>query len=158
MMATDHDPQIVQKAFAFCALLVAACLGAHVGRIAWFHAFINERMFSEPFAWFNSPQALSWSFELLFFFVFGVVVGWIFRTSKPRLWGFALGAICGALHFFGAVDLLQPEAPISIYFWVYGVYAVPSLGALLGATTSQWISGHSMGPTVAAARQFPGSS
>ena len=127
----------VAKLVVFCALLLAALALAPFARHSWFMTFVNERTFSTSLSWFNPPQAIFWLFELLFFFIFGVLVAWLFRSTAPLSCALFFGAICGAFHFWLSKDHFAPEAPATMYVWVYGNYVMPLVGALLGAFALQ---------------------
>ena len=135
--------KLAAKLLVFVVLVIVAVVAASFGRVGWSEALTNERTFTEPFAWFNSPEAISWGFELLFFFAFGMLVARLFQPEAPRLWAFAFGAICGALHFWLSRDHFASEAPWSLYVWAYGNYVMPAVGALLGALALQWVPNYS---------------
>jgi hypothetical protein len=134
---------LASKLLQFSALLAIATFGAQYARALWFKAFINDRTFSEPFIWFDSGHAILWCFELLFFFLFGLLVAGLFRSNRPHQWALAFGAICGAFHFLSSRDHFTQEASWSFHLWVYGVYFMPALGALLGAIALQLVSNNS---------------
>jgi len=135
--------RLAGKLLLFIALLIVALVVVPFGRIGWSEALVNERTFSEPFFWFNSPEAILWGFELLYFFVFGVLVASLFSSKAPRLFAFAFGAICGVVHFWLSRDHIMPEAPSSLYVWVYGTYAMPAIGALVGALALKLVPNYS---------------
>src|SRR5262249_14311297 len=116
--------KLAWKLLAFASLLIAVTVIAPFGRAAWSEALVNNRTFSEPFIWFNSPEAIYWAFELLFFFAFGLLVAALFRSSHSHRWALAFGAAGGAFHFLLSRDQLMRGAPWSLYIWVYGNYVM----------------------------------
>jgi len=128
------------KFAVFGLLVLTAVVCSQLGRVGWFEAFIDNRIFSVPFGILDWAQLISWCFEFLFFFACGVLVAGLFIANGPRWWGFAFGLICGLLHFLGSGNGFTSNATWSTYFWAYGVYLVPALGAFVGASASHALS------------------
>ena len=123
---------LTSKKVAFCALLIAALASAPYARHLWFESFVVDRTFSTSFIWFDPGQAISWLFELLFFFFFGLLVARLFRANAPFSWALVLGAICAAEHLLYTTNFIYEASP-SVYVWAYGTYAMPLIGVLFGA-------------------------
>lgn len=135
--------QLAWRITAFCLLALVTSNAALYGRAGWFEAFVSGRTFVEPFGWLDTSNLIMWAFEFLLFFALGIVVSGLFRPYRPGLWALAFGIVCGALHFLPSRHWFAPNAPQSAYFWLYGIYFIPAIGAWLGSHVSWCLSTHS---------------
>ena len=129
-----------RRTLIFVVLVVVAIVAGQFGRMGWFAAFVENRTFSEPFGILDWASLISWCFEFLFFFAFGVVIASLFSSNHPLRWSFAFGGICGALRFSWSHYHFYSEANWATYFWAYGSSFMPALGALAGAKAAQLLS------------------
>jgi len=128
------------KLLVFAVLFIAAVYGAWYGSAGWDETFVNERTFSMPFGWVDWGQLISWSFFVIFFFALGLLMASLFRSSHSGWWTLGLGAAYGLFYFQHSVHFSQPSDTWATYFFTYGTYFMPPLGALCGSAFANMLS------------------
>ena len=119
----------------FLAIFIAVVIFVDPLRHWWWMTAVANRSFTSSFVWLDYAYCLIWLFEFAWSFVAGFLVALVMRAA-PVPWAVALGAVAGFMHFLLAHDHIAPGAPAIYPVWVYGTYAVPLLGAFLGAILS----------------------
>jgi len=124
---------LLYRIVVFALLLTVAIYGGWYGSAGWDSAFINERVFSAPFGWVEWASLISWSFFLIFFFALGLLFAALFGPPYSVWWALALGCAYGFRYFRLSGHSFQPDANWATYFFAYGTYFMPALGAVAGA-------------------------
>ena len=121
------------KSVVFAIFLMLATYGAWYGGVGWNEAFVNDRTFASPLGWIDLGTLISWGFFFIFFFALGLLFTSLFGSRHSGWWTGALGAAYGLSYFHFSRNYFQPSANWATYFFAYGTYFIPTLGALSGA-------------------------
>lgn len=97
-----------------------------------FEAFLRGRTFSSASEWMDTLSLLQWLFYIFIFTVFGFILSKLINSARCLLWVASLGFIYAIFLAVFSRNYFFREASVASHFWVYGVYAMPILGALLG--------------------------
>jgi hypothetical protein len=119
----------LRRTFAPVALILLA------GLIVWplrdaFDAFVESRSFAAPMTW---ALGMTWGFDFAWSLVLGALLGAVLRSGSAMLWAAAAGIAYGSVDFALTRHHLSSALPWSLYAWIYGQYAVPCVGAVIGA-------------------------
>jgi len=121
------------------AILVAVAIAWFItpwARIGWSLVAVPES-FSTEILWLDYVFLSIWIFEFSWAALFGIFLARTLRSDGALWWSLALGLGLALMHFVFSRNGFGPSAPLSIYFWVYGQYVVPVIGAVLGAWATE---------------------
>ena len=124
--------KIFLRPFVFAVLLAVATYGADYGRLGWNEAFVNDRIFTSLLGWIDLGALISWSFLFIVFFTLGLFFTSLFGSQHSGWWTAALGAAYGLSFFHHSNNYFLSNANWATYFFAYGTYFIPTLGALSG--------------------------
>ena len=124
--------KILLRPFVFAVLLAASTYGAYYGSLGWNEAFVNDRIFTSLLGWIDLGALISWSFLFIFFFALGLFFTSLFGSQYSGWWTAALGTAYGLSFFHHSNNYFLSNANWATYFFAYGTYFVPTLGALSG--------------------------
>jgi len=82
--------------------------------------------------------ALFWGFDFFMALVAALVLALLVANSRPLLWVIALGLGFTILKVQFSRTWTAPDADWTAYLEVYGRYAVPFIGALVGGLFAGW--------------------
>jgi hypothetical protein len=131
------DVSVVRRIVAPLALIVLA------GAIVWplrdaFDAFIESRSYATPITW---SLGMAWGFDTAWSVTMGALLGALLRSSRAMVWAAAAGLGYGGLNFAMTQHHLSSALSWTYYVGVYGQYAVPCIGAVVGA----WVAASALG-------------
>jgi len=127
---------IAWKVAIFIVLTIAAYFCDEILRMGWNSALVYDRLFSTSIG-INWPAVISASFDVLFFYAFGLLTTAALGGSRNIWWAVALGGVCSAIRFHFTRHFFYSGENWTRYVWTYGVYVVPPVAAYLGAITSR---------------------
>jgi uncharacterized membrane protein (DUF2068 family) len=136
------DMSVVRRIVAPLALILVA------GAIVWplrdaFDAFIESRSYATPITW---SLGMAWGFDTMWSVILGALLGALLRSGSAMAWAAAAGLAYGGLNFAMTQHHLSSALPWTYYVGVYGQYAVPCIGAVIGA----WLSASLLGRDIQA--------
>ncbi len=105
------------------------------GAIVWplrdaLDAFIESRSYATPITW---SLGMTWAFDTIWSVVLGTLLGALLRSGSAMGWAAAAGLAYGGVNFAMTEHHLSSALPWTYHAGVYGQYAVPCIGAVVGA-------------------------
>jgi hypothetical protein len=128
---------VVRRVVAPAALILLA------GAVVWplrdaFDAFIDSRSYATPITW---SLGMAWGFDATWSVVLGALLGVLLRSRSALGWAAAAGLAQGGFNFAMTQHHLSSALPWTYHVGVYGQYAVPCIGAVVGAWLASGASG-----------------
>jgi hypothetical protein len=114
--------------FTFIFVLFAVPILRHY----LFDSIFMGRTFVSSSEWLDALSLFKWLFYLLLFAVFGFILSKAINSTRRWLWVVSLGILYSVFLFAFSRQYFSQGPSLAGFFWVYGFYTMPTLGASIG--------------------------
>ena len=124
----NHMRNTLILLFTFIVVLFAV----PILRYYLFDSIFMGRTIVSSSEWLDALSLFKWLFYLLLFAGFGFILSIAINSTRRWLWVVSLGILYSVFLFAFSRQYFSQGSSLASYFWVYGFYAMPTLGASIG--------------------------
>jgi hypothetical protein len=118
----------------FSAVLLVTLLVSNYGHPYWVKAFLDGRTFETNWGWWSFRWLLlTWGYDVLVTLAAAPVLALLLPRRSTIWWCIGLGVAMVGVRLLSSRDYVFPDADTADRVWIYGLYLMSALGALLGS-------------------------